>query len=181
MGTIGAIDLTMPVAVMAALCSSILQPLYLLGTKHIRFLANRHGLRFLASAVTTFIFWSGTILIVPAFAPSTWLDIIIGAAVISGLMLFYLEIWGLLTRGYTLGILLTLLRANRPLEAREISNSYRGGEGLEWIMRHRLAGLSATGLISVHDGKILLTPLRGVPIARIYAFCIAVLGLRRTG
>jgi len=44
---------------------------------------------------------------------------------LSGGMLIYLEFWGLMSRGYTLGILLTLLDAERPLTETEIASRYR--------------------------------------------------------
>ncbi len=86
-----------------------------------------------------------------------------------------------MTRGYTLGILLTLLNEDRPLGADEIFTAYRGGEGLGWIMRHRLGGLGAAGLLRKDGNQLILTPGRGMLVVRLYRVCIATLGLRKTG
>jgi len=96
-------------------------------------------------------------------------------------MLFYLEVWGLLSRGYTIGVLLTLLNADHPLTETEISSQYRGGEGLDWVMRHRLGGLIAAGLVEQQGDRVALTCIRGRAVARLYEVSITVLGLRRTG
>jgi hypothetical protein len=96
-------------------------------------------------------------------------------------MLVYLEIWGLMSRGYTLGIILTLYNAGRLLSEAEVSRSYRGGEGLAWIMCHRVGGLMAAGLVAKRNEDLVLTPLRGRIVAHLYRISIFVLGVRRTG
>jgi hypothetical protein len=95
--------------------------------------------------------------------------------------LAYLEVWGLLSRGYTLGVLLTLYKAQAPLTESQIAAAYRGGDGLTWIMSHRLGGLTAARLVAVRDGAVQLTPLLGRIVAHSYRAAITVLGLRRTG
>ena len=96
-------------------------------------------------------------------------------------LLFYLEVWSLLSRGYTLGLLLTLYRAGGSLDDDELARRYRGGEGLSWIMRHRLAALVQSGLVQQEDGVIRLTPALGVSVVWLYKVSTAMLGLRPKG
>jgi hypothetical protein len=101
--------------------------------------------------------------------------------VIGSAVLVYLEIWGLLSRGYTLGLLTTIHQAGQPLPAAELARRYRGGEGLEWIMRHRLAGLEAAGLVRQDGENLVLTPRLGNAVAWSYRVAVALLGLKVTG
>jgi hypothetical protein len=94
-------------------------------------------------------------------------------------LLFYLNIWGLMSRGYTLGILLTLQRAGRSLSAAEIRRLYRGSESLDWILRHRLGAMLSAGVVERDAELLVLTPVRGVLVARLYLLCAACLGLAR--
>src|SRR5260370_12756845 len=60
--------------------------------------------------------------------------------ILASALIVYLEIWALLSRGYTLGLLLTLFRGEHPMSDAQLAASYRQGEGVGWIMRHRLGG-----------------------------------------
>src|SRR5262245_14261755 len=137
------LDFTMPGAVAAAFAVSLSLPGYLFFLARLRSLAGRNALQFLVSLAATIIVWIAVLLLVPAAKPTSAAEVVIGAMVLATAALVYLEIWGLMSRGYTLGLLLTIHQAGRPLSAGELARGYRGGEGLEWIMRHRLAGLEA--------------------------------------
>lgn len=96
-------------------------------------------------------------------------------------LLLYLEIWALLSRGYTLAMLLVLLEDGAAVAAQEIARRYRGGAGLDWIMQHRAGGMRAAGLISIdNEGRVGLTSL-GVLVARLYSVTRRLLCLRATG
>lgn len=176
----GSIDLAMPPAIAIALANALLFPAWLAGTARLRALQERHALRFLVSAIVMALAW---LVSMAALAPAglTPMDAVVGLCVVLGALLFYLEVWALMTRGYTLGILLTLLKTGRPLSAQEIFDGYRDGDGLGWIMSHRLGGLCASGFIARSGDRLTLAPGRGVFIARLHRLCVAVLGLRRTG
>ncbi|HXM81937.1 MAG TPA: hypothetical protein VN929_08405 [Burkholderiales bacterium] len=107
-------------------------------------------------------------------------DVEIGLMLLASAYLMYLEIWALISRGYTLGVLVTLFTARRPLGVDEIAARYRRGDGLSWIMRHRMEGLIGTGLVASHGDTLALTPFLGVATARIYRFVLLALGLART-
>ena len=107
-------------------------------------------------------------------------DLVVALMILGGASLFYLEAWALLSRGYTLGLLLTLHRATHPLRDSELAALYRGGAGLSWIMRHRLAGLISAGLVSIEGGQVVLSRT-GMFVATVGKYSIVVLGLRKTG
>lgn len=177
----GLLEFDIPGALLAALLAGVPLPLYLLLVTRLPGLAGRNPIQFLLGSVIAFGVWLLAVLVVPAFRPSGIADLAVALMALAGGMLVYLEIWGLLSRGYTLAVLLTLAQAGKPLAPEEISAGYRGGDGLEWIMRHRVAGMIAAGVVERRDTQLVLTPGRGMLVARLYRLSIAVLGLRRTG
>jgi hypothetical protein len=78
-------------------------------------------------------------------------------------------------------MLLTLYRASGPLDELSLAKNYRTGEGLGWIMKHRLQGLERTGLVTIDHGRIRLTAVLGVPAAGLYLMTRRILGLRQSG
>ncbi|MBI2770759.1 MAG: hypothetical protein HYX47_14125 [Burkholderiales bacterium] len=176
--SVAGIDFAMPAPVALAIANALLFPLWLAATSRLPSLAEKHATRFVVSAVATVVLWAVATAAAPAAGMAGWLA---GLCVTLGALLFYLEVWALMTRGYTLGILLTLLKSGKPLTAQELFDGYRDGEGLGWIMRHRLGGLCATGFIQRDGDRLTLAPGKGVFIARLQRLCAAVLGLKRTG
>ncbi len=178
--TVVAMDFNMPTEIACALVALALQPVFLLATSRVSRLKERAPVQFAISSALTTILWLAALIF---FKPSDTVDAmraLLGLmALISG-MLLYLEIWGLMSRGYTLGILLTLLEANQPLTRDEIATRYRGSDGIDWIMRHRMSGLVAAGMVELRDSRIILMP-GGLFIARLYRIAILFLGLRSSG
>jgi hypothetical protein len=173
----GFADLSVPHAILVALVNVLLFPVYLWASSFIQPLADRHASRFLVAALCSGAGWAANALL----TGQAGTDLAAGFCVVAGGVLFYLQVWGLLTRGYTLGILLTLLRVNRPMTADEVATGYRGGSGLQWIMHHRLGGLTGAGMLKRNGDTLVLGSMRGVAVARVYRACVSVLGLRRTG
>ena len=177
----GHLDFAMPNALLAALIIGALQPLYLLAITRLPIAAERNAIQFLLSCGATLLLWVLAILVIPALRDSSLPDLALGLMALGGGMLVYLEVWGLMSRGYTLGILLTLYNARAPLTEADISRLYRDGEGLEWIMRHRVGGLIAAGVVERRDDDLVLTAGRGRAVARLYKLSTSALGMRRTG
>src|SRR4051794_26312735 len=100
--------------------------------------------RFFAAALAQTALWILGSLALPAElrprSPSAWA---LGGVIWACFMLLYLEVWALLSRGYTLALLLVLLKSAAPVPAAQIAREYRGGSGLGWIMQHRAGGLEA--------------------------------------
>lgn len=178
--SMGAIDFSIPPALAAAAIVTALFPLILAATQASSRLGERHAARFTASALLCLGAWLLLALILSRGSPSA-VDVVTGFCFLSGALIFYLQVWSLMTRGYTLAILLTLQKAGRPLTDDEIFAAYRGGDGLGWIMRHRLGGLIGAGLVTHEGDRLRLQDGRGVQVVRLYRLAIAVLGLRRTG
>jgi hypothetical protein len=64
--------------------------------------------------------------------------------ILASALLVYLEIWALLTTGYTIGLLQTLFRCKRPVTDAELAASYRhGGIGMHHAGPHRRDDIGA--------------------------------------
>jgi hypothetical protein len=175
------LEFTMPGAVIAAFVVSTGLPLCLLILARLPSLAGRNALQFLIATLIAIAAWASALLFVPAARPTGAGEIAVAAMVIGSAVLVYLEIWSLLSRGYTLGLVTTIHQSGRPLPAAELARRYRRGEGLEWIMRHRLAGLEAAGLVWRSGDRLVLTSRLGCAVAWSYRIAITLLGLKATG
>ena len=177
----GTVDFSLTGSLQAALIISAIHPLFLWLMTRIPSLKGRNPAQYLWSVIALWTSWLILILRVPSFSPEGIADVVVSLFALGGAALLYLEIWGLMSRGYTLSILIAMLDAKGPVSPDDIARRYRGGDGLDWIMRHRLGGLEAAGLI-VRDGDhITLTTPSGLFVAKLYALGIAILGLRKTG
>ncbi len=176
---IAGIDTSMPWPVAHSLGHAVTFPLWLALTAKLPLMRERHALRFFCSAVISLIAWAASLILYSE--TNDILDLLTGLMVMGGFMVFYLQVWGLITRGYTIGILLTLFKSGRPLTDREIFDGYRDGDGLNWIMRHRIGDLSAAGFVLLQGDTLILASRRGVLVARLQRLCVSILGLRRTG
>jgi len=94
-------------------------------------------------------------------------QIVAGFAFIVAVLIFELGFWGVLTRGYTVAILLALQQTgdNAPIE--QVQSHYAGGRGLGWFMEKRLKGLRAAGVTKENDERIYVTPF-GVLVLLVY-------------
>lgn len=174
------IDFSISTPHVAAFALAALFPLLLFLTTRPRRLKERNGLQFLLASIVLAALWGAMLVVAPATRPDGVPSALMQGMTLAGALIVYLEIWALLSRGYTLGILLTLLRAGRPLTAEQIAQDYRFGKGLAWIMDHRLAGLASARLIVDSGGTVTLTSL-GRVVAIMYRLSILVLGIGRTG
>ena len=62
----------------------------------------------------------------------------------------------------------------------QLAASYRQGEGVGWIMRHRLGGLLSAWLVRRQGDRVVLTGA-GALIGILYRAAVATLGLKVTG
>ena len=174
------LDFSLTPTVLYALAAGAALPMYLALIARLPRFAGRNALQFLLGCLVMVVLWIGLVLWSGPRSPGR-AEVCVGLMILAAEALFYLEVWSLLSRGYTLGLLVTLHRVHRPLDEEELARSYRGGSGLSWIMEHRVSGLIAAGLVREEGGMVVLTPVLGVAAARLYKFSISVLGLRRTG
>jgi hypothetical protein len=176
-----AFDFTMPGSLAAAFVTSLGVPIYLLLLARAPLLAGRNALQFFAAVMIAAALWGAAALAIPAAQPTGGGEFLLGVMVLGSVFLLYLEVWALLSRGYTLGLVITIHHAGRPLSAAELTQHYRRGQGLQWIMRHRLAGLAAARLVRREGPFLVLTPRLGRAVAWSYRLAIAALGLKATG
>lgn len=174
------IDYSVSFPTFLALILGCAMPFYLFFAARVPILAGRNALQFLVTFLFMLLSWGGLVLLVSRSTAIDIMETVIALCILGSASLFYLEVWALLSRGYTLGLLLTLFLTGRPLTEQELASSYHGGDGLGWIMEHRLSGLSAADLVTIQDGIVSLTQ-SGALIARLYRFSVSVLGLRKTG
>jgi hypothetical protein len=175
------IDFDMQPSLLAALTLAVSQPLWLLAIARLPGMPGRNALQFVLSAAGVIISWGVGVIFASAIRPSNLAELLLCLMIFGGATLAYLQLWALLTTGYTIAILLTLLRADRPLSEDDISSAYRSGYGLQWVMHRRVGGLIHAGLVKKNDDRLALTNGTGSAVARLYRASIGILGLRRTG
>ena len=176
---IARIDFSLTPGVLSALLAGLAFPVCLAIAARVPGLCRRNALQFLAALTVMAGFWV-VLVVAPIYeAPSRMPDLCTGLMLLVSGALLHLEAWALLSRGYTLGLLVTLYRSGRPLTGPELARRYRGGEGLAWIMRHRMAGLQSAHLVREDERLLTLTPF-GTLVARLFGATLAVLGLERT-
>jgi hypothetical protein len=176
---IGHLDFTVGPAILAALVAAALFPAVLALLSRLPRLRARNALQFLATSVTIVVLWV-IALCVPGLRASSAAELATSFMMLASALIIYLEIWALLSRGYTLGLLLTLFRGKAPMSDAQLAASYRQGEGVGWIMRHRLGGLLSARLVRRQGDRVVLTGA-GALIGILYRAAVATLGLKVTG
>jgi hypothetical protein len=177
---LGMIDFALSLPLYGAVVTVVIVPVILAMLARVRFFRGHNTLQFTVTSIVTFLLWYGFLFVIGVGA-ITLTDLALGHMLLIGALLFYMEVWALLSTGYTLAILSVLLNYDRPVSVEEIIRNYRQGEGLEWVARSRLTRLAGAGLLALEDGSVTLTEPRGVLIAHIYRICVRFLGLSRTG
>lgn len=173
---------TFPPELWYAAIISMAFPLVLLIVTRLRALRGRNAVQFLFAALVQVSVWViGPLCLPHDLRPTQVTDWILSAMILASALLIHLEIWALLSRGYTLSMVTTLRRAGGLLTPEEIARRYRGGVGLEWIMQHRIGGLEAAQLVRRKEGFFILTEPVGLITALVYKAAISAFGLRRTG
>lgn len=174
------LDFSLSSLELASLLMVPLFPALLSIIARVKAVQNRNALQLCLTSVIMIFLWGGIVYCISVQ------DVVL-SEIVSSLMIFvtillvYVEIWALLSRGYTLGILLTLNECSVPLDDKKLAQSYRSGEGLEWLIHHRFSGLFATKLIFKNDNKIFLTSFPGRFVVSIYKLFIDIFSLKRTG
>jgi hypothetical protein len=176
---IGHLDFAAGASVLISVLAAGLFPIVLAVLSRLPGLRDRNALQFLASSVAVVALW-GIALHAHGGPAATGAELATSFMILASALLVYLEAWAILSRGYTLGLLLTLFRGKRPMTDAELSASYRHGQGLGWIMRHRLGGLLSARLVR-RQGDLVILTFPGLVIARLYRAAIAFLGLKVTG
>lgn len=140
-----------------ALLWCLFSPFVLLATRWISIgTAKRYGFAAVAVVCSYLVVFTG---LRPGSSPT--LEVVSGTALILTCLIFILGFWGLLTRGYSIAMLIALERLGGSASHAELIEAYSGGRGLHWMADKRLRGLQAFGLVVVRDGWVIVTPLHG--------------------
>ncbi len=173
------LDFSLPAPMLSALLLSGALPIFLAVVARVPRLAGRNALQFFIATLLMIATFLGVVVARMRLEPVSAAALIVSLMAICAVTLFYLEVWSLMSRGYTLGLVLTLYRAEGALTEEALAQRYRGGEGLAWIMRHRIAAMIHTGLVR-HDADVVtLTVRRGLPVVWLYRTSVSILGLRQ--
>lgn len=177
---LGTIDFFPSLPEIVTLFVAVLFPFVLILLSRIRRFHHRNALQLCVTTVLVFLVWIGGFFFI-GFQNIYFSEMISSAMMFVVILLVYLEIWALLSRGYTWGILLTLAKSPLPLSEQEISRLYRVGQGLEWLVHHRFSSLFAARLIVKRGDSVSLTPLLGKTVTTVYKLFISLFSLEKTG
>lgn len=174
------IDFAFSTSIFISIASCLLFPVFLFFASRLESYQEKNASQFLICTIITLMSWlCGLILTKSIFFSSIELALT-NIFILICALLIYLEIWGLLSRGYTIGLLLTFYKAKKPLNIQELGKCYRSGRGLEWLIEHRFAGLTTADMLRREGDKVTLT-YKGTIIVFIYQLFIRLFGLRYTG
>ncbi|MFO0802178.1 MAG: hypothetical protein U0791_03500 [Gemmataceae bacterium] len=149
-------------------------PAFMLALSHGPWKVAAPGRRFIVAAVLTVGTWIGLIFLPES--PNAF-DVVAGALLLLTALLAGFTLWTLIAWGFTLSMLLTLARSDRPLSLPEWVAGYTGGKPLTAFARDRLGVLLMLGLATSRDGRVAMTPVRGRWMARIAGLLRSTFGL----
>ncbi len=144
-----------------ALSVGALFPFFLFVSKYSRL--NVSG-RYIASAVIVIIFYG----LLCFFSSNNPAAILSGLLLLLSILIFILGLWGLLTRGYSVALLVTLYSLGGKATITELEKKYSGGRGLKWLTTKRLNGLSNAKMIKIEKCKITIRKPLGLLLIKIY-------------
>jgi hypothetical protein len=87
----------------------------------------------------------------------TWVDFVSGLSAMGFLVLGYIEFWSLIERSFSLRILVDAAESSMGLTREEISSSYSGGRGLDWMMKKRIDDLIGSKMLVKRHRDVQLT------------------------
>jgi len=150
------------IPVLAALIAGGLIPLYLIlfaGVSPLR----RADIRMTAAGVTAVVVWAGALsLASPGLQGHAGADLAAGLLILGCAFMGFMMLWGLLTRGFTLSLLVALAKAERPMSMVELADGYGGGQGASFFADKRITGLRQLGFIREAGDQVRLTAFPGV-------------------
>lgn len=168
------IDFVPSLAVALSLLAAGLLPLYLLALSHGPLKVAAPGRRFIAAAGLAAASWVGLMFVPTRPDPA---ELAAGAMLFAAAAIAGFTLWTLVAWGFTLTMLLTLARADRPLTLEEWVAGYTGGKPLAAFSHDRLGLLFRLGLAEGRDGRVVVSPGRGRPAARVVGLLRRVFGL----
>lgn len=164
-----------PLAILAALVAALVLPLVLLGLSHGPWRVAPLGRRFHVAALLVLAGWGTTMLL--HWATLSAVDLFAAFCLLAGALLAEFTLWTLVCWGFSITLLLELVRADRPLDRDAWIAAYTGGGTIEQFTHDRLGVLLHHGMARVDDGLLSPTP-RGLVTARLDGLLRLWFGLR---
>jgi len=161
-----------------AICCALLPVPLLIGLGKIS-IAKEASRRFLLACIATLAIY-GIILALLVGPTISIQQAVLGVGAIGVSPIVTLGLWGVLTRGYSLSLLLTLLELNGTGTRFDIERSYSGGRGLRWLMRKRLLSLERTHAITIRKDAVWLRS-EGKALLSIYRAGLKMFSLKQFG
>lgn len=173
----GNVDLTISPIFWAAFAMMVVLPFLLWLTGKIPGLAPMYGRRFAWAGLLGSLLWTIAITI----SSGNLLEKSAATLVVFSITIVVLQAWGLLTRGFTLAVVLALWRIGSPARPDAVAAAYRAGEGLEALMTIRVGGMLQAQLVRKTGDVLELTKPMGHFVVYAYVCLVKLLGLKRTG
>ena len=93
-------------------------------------------------------------------------DVLAGFLLLATAMILSYLVWGLLAWGFTLTLLTSLVKAERPLDLEQWAAAYMRGGDIGTFAHNRLKLLAAAGMVTTTDGKLVPTA-KGLTVAKL--------------
>lgn len=173
-----------PPAIGLAVAVGLFFPLFLLICRIVPGLSANPSGRYLAACILAIAAWVALLAAAIGGAAGAWPpvpDIVNGALVLLAAFVVYLGLWGLLTRGCSISLLLALRSLGTDADTSSLGAAYSGGRGLRWLGDKRINSLSRAGFVVRHGDMVEVTDPVGTLAARLCVLLVKVMGLRSFG
>jgi hypothetical protein len=175
--------LALPAPIGLAFLVGLLFPAFLLVTRPIAPIAGNASLRYAAGCLLAAASWTALIVLLGlARTPGPEkLHLVNGALVLLSSFVVYLGLWGLLTRGCSISMLLALARLPTETDAQALDAAYANGRGLRWLTDKRINSLAGAGFASCDGDQVRVTRPRGALAAAFCTLIVRAIGLKNFG
>lgn len=175
--------LTPPPEIGTAILVGLLFPLILLATRYVTAISDNPSRRYVAACAVTLLSWLALLFFMLP-APSSEVrreDLANGLLVLASSFIVFLGLWGVLTRGCSISILVALSQVGEAATETTLGEAYSGSRGLRWLTEKRLRSLVRAGLVKYQNGMILVTRPRGIIAAFVCSTLTKIIGLKNFG
>ncbi len=172
-----------PPAVAIALIVGLAFPLWLFMTRFIPVVAGDVSRRYLAACALAFAVWSTAVFLLgpPLTSDQALSGTVNGALVLLSGFVFFLGLWGLLTRGCSVSILIAHRRLQGRASAANLGAAYSANRGLRWLADKRINSLVHAGLAIRAGGVLRIARPKGTLAAFATELLLRIIGLKTFG
>ena len=105
--------------------------------------------------------WLGADLCFNGFGPNVCSEIIAGFSTVAFFSLGYAEVFSMVCRGLSLRIMIDIF-LNGPFTMDQVVSNYGEGRGVDWMMKKRISGIEAMGLVRWEEDQLMLASNRAL-------------------